>query len=157
MAGEQHILSGQVLVNGVDIWQRYGVFLTEENKGGRENLTAIMTASKTKEHVGVDIREQHGKRYSTVLTVANQERDVTLHFAQYAATHDEWLRNYLDFIQFLKTGNNGWLTVTFPSLSLMLRVFYVESSAYRPLTYLWREGVQASRYKVRFREPEPII
>lgn len=157
MAAQQHILDGQVLVNGTDIWQRYGVFLTEEKKGGRENLTAIMTASKVKDHVGVDIREQNGKRYSQSLVVRNQERDVTLHFAQYASTKSDWLQNYMDFIQFLKTGNNGWLNIEFTELSLMLRVFYVESTAYRPLTYLWKEGVQASRYKVKFREPNPII
>lgn len=154
---QQHILSGLVLVNGVDIWERYGVFLTEEKKGGRENLTAIMTASKVKDHVGVNIREQNGKRYSQKLVVANQERDVTLHFAQYADTRSEWLQNYMEFIGFLKIGNNGWLNITFTELDLTLRVFYVESSGYRPLTYLWKEGVQASRYKVKFREPNPII
>lgn len=157
MAQQEHILNGLVLINGTDIWQRYGVFLTEERKGGRENLTAIMTASKVKDHVGVDIREQNGKRYSQSLVVKNQERDLTLHFAQYAQTKSDWLQNYMDFIQFLKTGNNGWLNIEFTELSLMLRVFYVESTAYRPLTYLWKEGVQASRYKVKFREPNPII
>lgn len=157
MAQQEHILNGLVLINGTDIWQRYGVFLTEERQGGRENLTAIMTASKVKDHVGVDIREQNGKRYSQSLVVRNQERDVTLHFAQYASTKSDWLQNYMDFIQFLKTGNNGWLNIEFTELSLMLRVFYVESTAYRPLTYLWKEGVQASRYKVKFREPNPII
>ena len=146
-----------MLVNGIDIWQRYGVFLTEEKKGGRENLTAIMTASKVKGHVGVNMREENGKRYSQSLTVSNDERDVTLHFAQYAATKSEWLQNYLEFIQFLKIGTGGWLNITFTELGLTLRVFYVESSAYRPLTYLWKEGVQASRYKVKFREPNPII
>lgn len=157
MATQQHILSGQVLINGIDIWERYGVFLTEEKKGGRDNLTAILAPSKVKEHVGVDIREVNGKRYSQQLTVTNQERDVTLHFAQYAANRAEWLQNYMEFIQFLKTGNNGWLTVVFPELNITLRMFYVDSSAYRPLTYLWKVGVQASRYKVRFREPNPIV
>lgn len=152
-----HILKGLVYINGVDIWQRYGVFLTEEKKGGRENLTAILTPSKVKEHVGVNIRELDGKKYSQHLTVTNQERDVTLHFAQYAQTRDAWLQNYMDFVQFLKTGDNGWLSVRFTELDLTLRMFYVDSSTYRALTYLWKEGVQASRYKVRFREPAPII
>lgn len=151
------ILSGLVLVNGIDIWQRYGVFLTEEKKGGRDNLTAIMTASKVKEHVGVDLREANGRKYSATLAVRNQERDVTLHFAQYAASKDAWLRNYMDFIGFLKEGEDGWLNISFTELGLTLRMFYVESSAYHPLTYLWKEGVQASRYKVKFREPEPVI
>ena len=143
MATEQHILSGQVLVNGTDIWQEYGVFLTEEKKGGRENLNAILTPSKTKTHVGVDIREANGKKYSRTLAVANQER--------------EWLQKYQSFIQFLKTGENGWLNVRFPSLGLTLRMYYSSSTQFRSLTYLWKEGVQAGRYKVTFKEPEPII
>lgn len=159
-----HILEGQILINGVDIWKRYGVFLTEEKKGGRENLAAILAPSKVKEHVGVDIREQAGRKYSPTLKVVNAERDVTLHFAQYATTRAAWLTNYTQFIQFLKQGidaegsaTGGWLTVDFPALGLSLRMFYVDSTAYKPLTYLWQEGVQASSYRVRFREPEPII
>lgn len=157
MSNEQHILSGQVLVNDVDIWESYGVFLTEEKKGALENLTSIMTASKVKGHVGVDIREHPGRKYSSRLDVVNDEREVTLHFAQYAPTRLEWFRNYMDFIGFLKSGDDGWLRFTFPGLGVTLRMFFVECVGYRPLTYLWREGVQASRYKIRFREPEPII
>lgn len=157
MATGQHILSGQVLVNGTDIWQEYGVFLTEEKKGGRDNLNAILAPSKTKEHVGVDIREANGKKYSRTLTVANQEREVTLHFAQYAKTREEWLQKYQAFMQFLKTGENGWLTVRFPSLGLTLRMYYSSSTQFSSLTYLWEDGVQAGRYKVTFKEPEPII
>ncbi len=152
-----NILEGQVLINGTDIWKRYGVFLTEEKKGGRENLNAIMTPSKTKDHVGVDLIEENGKRYSSTLTVANEEREITLHFAQYAKTREQWLENYMGFIRFLKEGNNGWLTINFTELNLTLRVFYVSCNAYKTLTYLWKDGVQASRYKVTFKEPMPII
>lgn len=144
-------------MNGTDIWQEYGVFLTEEKKGNRDNLNAILAPSKTKGHVGVDIREENGKKYSQALTVSNQEREVTLHFAQYAQTRTEWLEKYQAFIQFLKTGENGWLTVEFPTLGLTLRMYYVSSTGFRSLTYLWAEGVQAGRYKVTFKEPEPII
>ena len=82
---------------------------------------------------------------------------MTLHFAQYAKTREEWLQKYQSFIQFLKTGENGWLTVRFPSLRLTLRMYYSSSTQFRSLTYLWEEGVQAGRYKVTFKEPEPII
>ena len=152
-----HILDGQVLINGTDIWKEYGVFLTEEKKGGRDNLNAILAPSKTKAHVGVDIREEDGKKYSKTLTVANQEREVTLHFAQYAKTRSEWLTQYQSFIQFLKTGDKGWLNVRFPSLGLTMKMYYVSSSQFRSLTYLYQEGVQAGRYKVTFKEPNPII
>ena len=43
------ILEGQVLINGTDIYKEYGVFLTEEKKGGRDNLNAILTPSKAME------------------------------------------------------------------------------------------------------------
>lgn len=152
-----HILDGQIFVNGTDIWKEYGVFLTEEKKGGRENLNAILTPSKAKTHVGVDIREHDGKKYSATLVTTNAERDVTLHFAQYASTREEWLAKYQSFIRFLKAGNKGWLDIRFPDLGLTMHVFYVSSTSFKSLTYLWQEGVQAGRYKVTFREPEPII
>lgn len=150
-------LKGLVFINGKDIWTEFGAFLTEEKKGGRENLTAIMTASKVKGHVAVNIREENGSKYSSRLEVKNEERDVTLHFALFAETKSEWLRRYREFITFLKTGEDGWLNVKFTELNLTLRMFFVEQSAYKPLTYLWKECVQASRFKVKFREPVPTF
>ncbi len=150
-------LTGLVIINGKDIWTEFGAFLTEEKKGGRENLTAIMSPSKVKSHVAVNIREQNGSKYSSKLDVKNEERDVTLHFALFAKTKDEWLSQYMNFISFLKAGQDGWLTVQLTELDLTMRMFYVESPAYKPLTYLWKEGVQASRFKVKFREPVPTF
>lgn len=150
-------LKGLVLINGTDIWTEYGAFLAEEKRGGRENLTALMTPSRTKGHVGVDIRERHGVKYSAKLEPRNAEREVTLLFALFAETRAEWVRRYRAFIAFLKTGADGWLTMSFPELDLTLRMFYVSCPGYKPLTYLWKEGVQASRFKVTFKEPEPTF
>lgn len=150
-------LKNLVIINGKDIWTTFGAFLVEEKRGGRENLTAIMTPSKAKSHVAVNIREENGSQYSTVLDVKSEERDVTLHFALVADSRSEWLRKYREFITFLKAGNNGWLSMRFSELDLTLRMFYVESSSYTPLSYLWEEGVHASRFKVKFKEPEPTF
>ena len=151
------IMGGLFLVNGTDIWTEYGVFLTEEKRGGRDNLKAILAASKTKAHSAVDIREENGEKYSDCLTVANEARDITLTFALYAPSKGEWLKKYMSFISFLKTGDKGWLSLYLPQLELTLRVHYLDCPGFTPLTYLWREGVQAGRFKVKFREPEPII
>ena len=148
-------LKNLVIINGKDIWTEFGAFLTEEKKGGRENLTAIMSPSKVKTHVAVNIREENGSKYSSVLDVKNEERDVTLHFALFAESRSEWLQRYRDFITFLKDGENGWLSMRLPELGLTMRLFYVESSSYKPITCLWKEGVHASRFKVMFREPVP--
>ena len=148
-------LEGLVIINGTDIWKEYGVFLTEEKKGGRENLTAIMMPAKAKTHVGVNIREHDGVKYSADLNPKSEERDVTLHFALFAPTKEQWLSRYRALISFLKQGEKGWLRVRLSELDLTMTMFYVDSSNFKPLTYLWKEGVQASRFKVKFREPEP--
>ena len=85
------ILGGLVLVNGTDIWTEYGVFLVEDRRGGMENLSAILTPSKTKKETAVDIREEDGEKYSAVLTPRNEARDVTLHFALYNKTKAGWI------------------------------------------------------------------
>lgn len=151
------ILGGLVLINNVDIWVKYGVFLTEKKKGGKDNLKAILRASKVKAHVGVNVREENGRKYSSSLTVVNDERDVTLHFALFADSQSEWWQKYRDFISFLKQGDKGWLNVKFTDLGLALRMFYLDSTEPEPLTCLWKEGKQASRFKIKFKEPNPII
>lgn len=148
-------LKGFVIINGKDIWTEFGAFLAEEKKGGRDNLTSIMAPSKVKGHVGVNIRERDGVKYSSKLDPRNEEREVTLTFALFARTKSEWTHRYRDFITFLKRGQDGWLSVYLPDLGLTMRMFYVNCPGYKPLTYLWREGVQASRFKVTFKEPEP--
>ena len=151
------ILGGLVLVNGTDIWTEYGVFLVEDRRGGMDNLSAILTPSKTKKETAVDIREEDGEKYSSVLTPRNEARDVTLHFALFGKTQAGWLKKYFEFINFLKKGRDGWLEISFPQLALTLRVKYTDCSKFQPLTYLWKEGVHAGKFKVKFREPVPII
>lgn len=151
------ILGGLVLINDIDIWTEYGVFLVEDKRGGMENLTSILTPSKAKPDTAVNIREEDGEKYSAVLTPKNEARDVTLHFALYDKTQAGWLKRYFAFINFLKKGKDGWLDISFPQLALTLRVKYTDSTKFKPLTYLWKEGVHASKFKVKFREPKPII
>ena len=151
------ILGGLVLMNGTDIWTEYGAFLAEEKRGGMDNLTAILTPSKAKKDTAVNIREEQGEKYSSTLTPRNEPRDVTLCFALYNKTQAGWLKSYFAFINFLKQGNGGWIDISFPQLDLTLHVKYSDSTKFTPLTYIWKEGVHAGRFKVKFREPVPII
>lgn len=150
-------LGGKTLINGEDIWTEYGAFLAESKPGGRDNLKAIMAPAKAKEHVAVDIREEDGEKYSATLDQRSQARDVKLTFALYAPTRAEWLARYKAFIAFLKRGEGGWLDISFPGLGVTLRCFYREATAYESLTTLWRDGGQAARFSVTFREPKPAI
>lgn len=144
-------------MNGIDIWKEYGAFLVEDKRNGMDNLTAILIPSKTKVDTAVNIREEDGEKYSAVLTPKNEARDVTLHFALYNKTQAGWLKKYFEFIKFLKQGKEGWIDISFPQLDLMLHVKYADSPKFKPLTYLWKEGVHASKFKVKFREPVPVI
>lgn len=154
-----NILSGLVKINNVDIWDTYGVYLTEKKKGGRENLKAILKASKVKAHTGVNIREGNGRKYSSSLTVVNDEREVTLYFALVADSTADWWQKYRSFINSVKQGNKGWLNVTFTELNLTLRMFYLDCSDVEPLSDLWNNGQRktASRFKIKFKEPIPIL
>lgn len=151
------IRSGLVYVNDIDIYNKYGAFLSEERKGGRENLKSIYAPSPTKKHVAVNFRERTGEKYAKELLVVNEARDVTLTFCIYAPTKEKWLEQYNAFIAYLKSGDKGWLVFRFPSLNLELKMFYQSCTSYSPLTYLWRSGVQASHFKIKFREPEPTL
>ncbi len=151
------IKSGQVLINDVDIWLVYGAFLSEKKKGDRKNQKAIFTPSKTKAHVAVNIRELNGEKHPDKLVVANEPRDVELTFCIYAKTQSEWLERYDAFVKFLKKGLNGWLTVEFPTIDIELKMFYLSCTEYAPISYIWQEGVQASHFVVKFREPIPTF
>lgn len=151
------ILSGLVLMNGTDIWTEYGAFLVEDKRGDMENLTAILTPSKAKTETAVSFREEDGEKYSAKLTPRNEARDVTLQFAIYAETRAAWMSRYVSFVNFLKQGKDGWLSVEFAQLGLTLKVRYVETTKFSPVTYLWTEGVHAGKFRVKFREPVPVV
>ena len=112
--------------------ERIRSLLTEEKKGGRENLTAILAPAKAKSHIGVNFREHDGTKYSEDLKPKSEERDVTLHFAIFAPTREAWLSRYRAFIKMLKEGEKGWLAVTLPSLGLTMTMFYLDSTSFKP-------------------------
>lgn len=124
-----------------------------------ENLTAILTPSEAKSDTAVDIREEHGEKYASTLTPRNKARDVTLHFALLNTTQAGWMKQYLAFVNFLKAGKNGWLDIKFTQIDVTLHVKCASCTTFKPLTCLWVEGLKnyASRFKVKFREPVPII
>lgn len=151
-----HILSRQVFVNGTDIWTTYRAFLREEQKGGHENLNALLAPAKTKASTAVNIREQDGEEYSDDLRPKSEGRDIVLHFAISAPTVAAFIQQYTAFIRFLKQGEQGWLTFRFPTLGLELRVFADQfPNGFTAITNLWVEGEQCGAFKVKFREPSP--
>ena len=150
----KHILSGQVFINNTDIWITYSAFLREEQKGGHENLNALLAPAKMKPNVAVSIREHNGEVYSDVLQAKSEGRDVTLHLAISAENISMFIQRYTAFIQFLKTGENGWLRFRFPTLGLEMQMFADQfPNGFTAISNLWSEGAQCGAFKVKFREP----
>lgn len=149
-------MSGLVLVNNIDLWDVYGVFLREEKPGGHENQDALLAPAKTKPHVAVNIREQDGEDMGDELDVKSEGRDVTLHFALQASSPLEFVARYTDFIRFLKTGDRGWLNFRFPTLGLDMRMYADQwPNGFTAISNLWVAGEQCGAFKVKFREPVP--
>lgn len=153
------LLSGLLTINGTDAYTEWGVFLTEDKPGDMENLKQILAPAGLKAQTGVNISTEAGRRYSDSLDLQQDERDVTLYFAQYALSRQEWFDNYRSFLTALKAGydetHKGWLRLGLPTLGITMTLFMTGVTQVTPLTYLWQTGVQAAKYKIRFKEPEP--
>ncbi|MCC8146917.1 MAG: hypothetical protein LIO93_10900 [Bacteroidales bacterium] len=149
----------QVKVDANDVFLQYGVFLTEDSSGSFTNYSALLAAPKMKPYVSVSFREDNGEKLPEKLPdPAYEGRDVTLYFAILADTPALFLSKYLQFIDLLKS---GWLAVYLPELDLdpakpkLYKMYYKESSGYQQLTPI--EGKVAAKFKVVFREPNPVF
>lgn len=151
-------LNNLLLINNVDVYATYKVFLTEEKIGDHTNMEALLKPSSMKTNTAVDIREQAGEKYSADLKPVNQARDITLYFICHGDSKADFLNNYKSFIAFIKAGktNTGWLDLKVAELDTVFKIFVVECSEYSQLTYL-DDDLVAARFKVKFREPQPAI
>lgn len=151
-------LNNLLLINNVDVYATYKVFLAEEKMGDHTNMEALLKPSSMKTNTAVDIREQAGEKYSADLKPVNQARDITLYFICHGDSKADFLNNYKSFIAFIKAGktNTGWLDLKVAELDTVFKIFVVECSEYSQLTYL-DDDLVAARFKVKFREPQPAI
>ena len=73
-------LKNLLLINAIDVYATYKVFLAEEKVGEYTNLESLLKPSALKTNTAVDIREETGEKYSDDLKPKNQARDVQLNF-----------------------------------------------------------------------------
>lgn len=151
-------LNNLLLINNVDVYATYKVFLTEDKMGEHTNIESILTPSSMKTNTPVDIREQPGEKYSSDLKPVNEARDITLYFICHGDSKTDFLNNYQSFIAFIKSGKNGtgWLDLKIAELDIVFKIFVKQCSKYSQLTYL-NDDLVAAMFKVTFREPQPVI
>lgn len=147
------VLQGLLLINGVDIYTQFGAVLSEDKDGDHTNYSALMKPASMKPHIAVSFREDDGEKLPEQLTPRSEARDVTLQFAIMAENAAVFLQKYAAFVQFLKS---GWLNVSLPELNKTFRMYCVSVTDYEQLTAM-EDSTVASKFKVKFREPNPAF
>lgn len=148
------LLNGLLLINGVDIYQKYGAFLAEEAQDKHTNYDALLAMPPIKKQPEVSIREENGVRTPETLDLCFEARDIELQFAIVATGGADFLQRYFSFIRFLRSGDGGWLTIRLTDLGIEFRVRLKETGGYSQLTP-FGPGCVAARFRIRFREPKP--
>ena len=149
------ILTGLLFINNIDVYTLYGVFLAEKQRGGHENYDALFKPSKTKEQVAINVREQNGEMLPPVLDVKFEARDVTLFFGIEASTRAQFLTRRTNFIEFLRAGNNGWLSFKLTELNKTFTFYLKDVPSWEQPAF--DDGLSFGRFQIIFREPNPIF
>lgn len=147
------ILKGLFYINGVDVYEKYGAFLSEDKQGGTANYSSLLKPPAVKVQKEVSVRERNGVDVPTTIVQTWQARDISLQFTIVADDGAAFLARYRAFIAMLITGNKGWLDLYLPELDRHFNVYYKESSNYKQLTDF--EGEVGGKFYVKFREPKP--
>ncbi|MGL5681663.1 MAG: hypothetical protein ACRDDZ_01245 [Marinifilaceae bacterium] len=137
-------MKGQCIINGVDIFTEFGVFLEETSYNN------LLLPPPTKEHVKNDFRSNHGTDI-LIKSIKKKERDVTLVFGIKQPTKELFISKYKLFTEFIVSGKiiQGKI---YPNevkiLGTTYKLVYVNATAFG---YYKTFG----KLTVRFNEPNP--
>ena len=148
------VKAGLLFINGTDVFQSYGVFLTEDQANGNTNYDELMKPSQVKSYTEINFPEQDGIKLPATLSPKLEARDFTLYFALIADSRAQFYTRYSSFFSLLR---GGWLSIRVPELDKTYKVYYKECSGYSQLVSLSESGEIGARFKVKFREPSPSI
>lgn len=149
------IKEGLLFINNVDVYKVYGVFLTEDQESSYSNYDELMKPSQVKSYTEISYPEQDGVTLPAKLSPKLEARDFTLYFALVAKNRTGFYVRYSSFLSLLRS---GWLDIKVPELDKTYKVYYKECSGYSQLVPLSEStGEVGARFKVKFREPSPVI
>lgn len=152
----EEVLAGLFLINGTDIYTRFGAFLAETEADNNDNYNSLLQTPDLKEQPKVSLQDEDGERTPDVIVQAYEARDITLQFAIAAPDARMFLSRYFAFMRFLKEGDDGWLTLRLTDVGLQFRVYLVSSPGYSQLVPFGR-GEVAAFFSVKFHEPQPTF
>lgn len=150
------ILNGLLTINGTDIYEQFGAFLAERAQNEHKNYDSLLQVPSLKKHAEVSISEEDGVRMAPELVQTFEPRDITLTFAIEAESDAAFLYRYLSFVQFLKTGDGGWLDIHLSDLKMTFHVYLKGAGDYSQITPFGSASVVAL-FEVQLREPRPTF
>ena len=74
------ILKGLFYINGVDVYEEFGAFLSEDKQGGTANYSSLLKPPAVKTQKEVSVRERDGVDVPTTIVQTWQARDISLQF-----------------------------------------------------------------------------
>lgn len=146
------VLSGLLFINDIDVYERYGAFLSEENEGDYSNYSELLKMPKIKPITGVSYIEEHGTNYPDYIQLSCEERTVELRFTIEGDNDSDFISKHNNFLTMLVS---GWLRLRVPELKKEYRLLYEDNTEWQQLTPL--DGKVYATFRVKFREPKPII
>ena len=144
------ILKGLLFINGLDVYETYGAFLSEENEGDHANYSALLKVGKAKSRTAVDFPEEHGRRYGDAPETRLDERSVTLRFTIEGRDPAEFLSRYSRFVSMLCA---GWIVMRLPELCREFRFLYSDCEDWDQITPI--DGMVYASFRVTLTEPCP--
>lgn len=149
------VKAGLLFINDVDVFQSYGVFLTEDQENSHSNYDELMKPSQVKSYTEINFPEQDGVKLPVTLFPKLEARDIILYFALIGKDRAEFYTRYSSFLSLLR---GGWLSIRVPELDKTYKVYYKECSGYTQLVNLSESSREVgARFKVKFREPSPTV
>lgn len=148
------VLENLLKINNIDVYARFGAFLAETAEDEHENYDSLMAMPQLKEQVEVSVREEDGVRMPATIAQSFEPRDITLRFAIVAPDDRTFIARYFSFIEFLRSGNGGWLDISLEDVGLTFHVYMRKASSYSQ-TIPFGRGEVAAIFSIVFREPRP--
>ncbi len=147
------ILEGLLTINGRDPYLDFGAFLAEAEAGGHTNYDALLKGPKLKQQHTVSYRDRNGVRLPAKLVQRWEARAVALRFAIVAPDAATFEQRYYGFLEFLRQGEDGYLTLHLKELARTWKLYLTECSDYSQLTAF--DGEVVGLFTATFSEPVP--
>lgn len=150
------VLGGLITLNGIDIYQRFGVFLTEDKLGANTNYEELLRPAAIKPMVAVSYPDSHGERQPDAPSgLCREPRDIVLYLALTAKDKVSYFRQFEAFFSLLVQGDKGWLDLRLKEIDRLFRLRYMGVQEMEQLT-TFADGWVGARFKVKFRESNPL-